>query len=1199
MASAQPFHLLTSPLGGTNLIEANAGTGKTYAIEAIFLRLLLEEGLEARRILVVTFTEAATEELRDRIRTRIRDAMEAFETGGRTGDPFLDGLVKRHPRPGQALRVLRDALRDFDEVPIATIHAFCQRALRENVFESHSLFGTEMTPDEEELRREVLRDFWRRHLYDAPREFAAFAMAKGAGPDAFLELTRRRSLDPDLRIVPETPRVDLAALEPFRDAFARLKSAWPAAREEVAALLKTPGLNRRTYRDPEGIVSVLDGYAAAGSGIPVPDLLEKITPEALRAGTNKGQVTPEHRFFGLCRELLERRAALEAEMEGLLLFLKAEAIRRLPGELAVGKQRRNIQSFDDLLLDLHGALEKPTGRLLALRLRERYRAALIDEFQDTDPVQYAIFQTVFGGDDRILFLIGDPKQAIYSFRGADLFAYIRASRHVTRRWTLTENWRSEPDLVAATNAFFAGVENPFLYREIAFHEATAGNIPDRPFLLEEGRRDPPLRVWFFGSGPLAAAGAANSKAKTGDLIIGTVAAEISRLLRLGREGRIMIGETPLREGDVAVLVRSRFEARDIREALKTIGISAVIHSAENVFDSPEAGEMEQVLAAAAEPGHEGFLKAALATDMLGLCGERLEEEIRSEHLWETRVTRFREYSDLWERAGFMRMFRQLLREEGVRERLLSRPDGERRLTNVLHLGELLHGEAVSRRLGPAGLLKWLARQRNEKARTEGTRPEEQELRLEKDADAVKIVTIHKSKGLQYPVVFCPFLWAGSRVREQETYLYHDPDDGWRPLLVLDPGRAGNRPRAMREELAENIRLLYVALTRAKHRCYVAWGPFKDAGTSSLARILHLPEDDPEDICKAAAERFGSLDDKALRGDLEDLAHRSGGIIAVSEPPERTPALPPPPPAVPEMLQVRAFDRAIPRDWRVASFSWLAADRPEPGATPAEAVPELPDRDATPPDGAPAEELAGIFAFPRGARAGNFFHDLLEHLDFTATDPAVWDRLIGETLRRYGFGSEWRDVVGETVGKVLAAPFASDGGATLSRIPRTDRLSELEFHFPLKSLTPGKLRSVLSGLADVPLSIPERLGRLRFDPVRGFLKGYMDLVFRWGGRYWLVDWKSNFLGGRVEDYGPERLQEAMEEELYVLQYYLYVTALDRWLARRVPGYDYGTHMGGLCYVFLRGVDPGKGPEFGMYRARPARETIEALVGGLLA
>ncbi|NPU83885.1 MAG: exodeoxyribonuclease V subunit beta [Syntrophaceae bacterium] len=1201
MADPRPFNLLTSPLEGTNLIEANAGTGKTYAIEAIFLRLLLEKELEARGILVVTFTETATEELRERIRNRIREAMKAFEAAGTSGDSFLDGLVKKHPRPLRAMIILREALRDFDEVPIATIHAFCQRALRENVFESHSLFGTEMTPDVEDLRLEILRDFWRRHFYDAPREFAAFAVADLAGPDAFLELTRRRSLDPALRIVPETPPTApaLDALEPFREAFTHLKSAWTTSREDVAALLMAPGLSRSKYRSPEGLVSALDGYAAAGSGIPIPDTLAKLTPEALRAGTNKGKTTPEHPFFGLCAELLERHAVLEAQMADRLLFLKAEAIRRLPEELAARKRRRNLQSFDDLLLDLHGALERPAGDRLVRRLRTRYNAALIDEFQDTDPVQYAIFHAVFGDGRHPLFLIGDPKQAIYSFRGADLFAYIRASRDVARRYTLTENWRSEPDLVAAVNAFFRNVKNPFLYEKIDFHEATAGDMPDREFLTEDGNREPPLTIRFYGHNRLAAAGVAGNKSGTKALITQALASEISRLIRLGLDGRALIGNRRLGEGDVAVLVRSRFEARDVREALRNSGIPAVIQSDENVFDSGEAGELEQVLAAAAEPGREGYLKAALATEMFGLNGIEIEEEFKEERLWEARAARFREYGEIWDRAGFMPMFRELLRTEGVRERLLSFPDGERRLTNLLHLGELLHGEVSARKLGPPGLMKWLSRQRSEKTRPEGIRAEEQELRLEQDAEAVKIVTIHKSKGLQYPVVFCPFLWTGSRLRKEKTWLYHDPDDDWRPLLVIDPERAGNRKQALREEMAENIRLLYVALTRAKHRCCIAWGPFKDAGTSALARILHLRDHDPEDVCDAAAARLDSLDDKALRGDLLDLAADADGTIAVTEPPDpdRASATPLPPREPPAPVRLRLFTGSIPRDWRVASYSWLTADRADPGS-PAAWAPDLPDRDGAAPGVEAAEEPAGIFAFPRGARAGTFFHDLLEHLDFTERDPEIRGRLIEEKLRRHGFGAEWRDAVGETVGKVLAAPFAASGAGIFSEIPMQDRLTELEFHFPLKPLSPGRLAEILDGLADIAPSVPERIGRLRFDPVRGFLKGYMDLVFRAEGRFWLVDWKSNHLGGRVDDYGPERLAEAMEEDLYVLQYHLYVAALDRWLARRVPGYEYETHFGGVCYVFLRGVDPRKGPDYGLYRTRPARETVAALVRGLL-
>lgn len=1200
MSAPRTFDILETPLEGTNLIEASAGTGKTYALAGLFLRLILERQLPVGAILCVTYTVAATEELRDRIRRQIRAAVAAFSRGGHD-DAFLDAMARRTEDCEAAIRLLRSALRDFDEAAIHTIHGFCQRVLREHTFESAGLFETEMVPDERPLRREIVCDFWRQRLYGAAPEFAAHALHRGFGPARLLELAEGRLFNPDLRILPDAPPVDLDALPALRKAADGVRRAWPAAREAVGRCLNDPALKRTAYGNPDALLAHMDVYATARRTWPLFDGFEKFTPSALKAGTRKGRTPPDHPFFKACGTLRECASTWETQADRQLLHLKKELFRTLPAELRRRKRQRNVQCFDDLLLDVKEALDGPGGPELAEKLRTRYRAALIDEFQDTDPVQYAIFRTVFGPGESPLFLIGDPKQSIYSFRGADLFAYLQASRSVSRRHTLRHNWRADPALVDAVNAIFRHPDRPpFLFEDIPFVEAVAGDVPGRVRLTLDGRPDPPFRVVFLDRPCLEAAGAATNQARATDLITAAVAAEIARLLDLGASGRARIGDAPLSEADIAVLVRTNREARRVQDALHVRGIPAVLHSTGNLFDTPEALEMERLLAALADPRDEGRMRVALATPLMGLNGDDLAALDGDDAGREARFARFRDYHALWDSRGFIRMFRRFLDLERVRERLLALPDGERRLTNILHLAEVLHAEAADGRLGMNGLLHWLSRQRD----PDTPRLEAHELRLESDAQAVNIVTVHKSKGLEYPVVFCPFLWRGAKLRESE-FQFHDPADGWRATLVLDPQAVPGRSRAVMEMLAENIRLFYVALTRAKHRCYWFWGPFKEAGASAPAYLLHPPGEDDGDIAAATEARFGTLSDESLRRKLEDLAASAPGAIALEDWPVPETAPRAASRETPLDLSCRIFPGLAERNRRIASFSSLVGDRGgfgEPRAGVGDPV-DRPDRDGGTGEGVRPEtgETVGVFALPRGAKTGNLLHELLEEIDFTAFPGVAADRLVEEKLAAHGFDASWHGTVVRMIANALATPLAPElGGLTLSAIGRTERLSELGFYFPLNRLTPDRLQRLLAECGITPPSgTPERIGRLRFQPVRGFMRGYVDLVFRHAGRYYLVDWKTNALGATLEDYRPEALENAMREAFYSLQYHLYVLALHRYLTLRLASYDYDDHFGGVFYLFLRGLQPDNAGATGIYRDRPTRETIDALERAMIA
>jgi exodeoxyribonuclease V beta subunit len=1223
------FDLLKSALEKTNLIEASAGTGKTYAIAGIFLRLLLENSLSVSEILVVTYTVAATEELRDRIRKTIRATIDAFTKGGHE-DPFLDGLVRKYWIPDQdpqdkelpgfrirpalecpyrgsgmteggdeMLRVLRAALRDFDEAPIYTIHGFCQRVLHENAFESMGLFDTELVPDERALHSEIVRDFWRKHFYNAPPELVSYALKKNVNPQFFLALTKVIFSNPDMQVIPAASPVPLTALPSFRSVRERALTVWKSAREEVLSLLKSPGLSKSLYKNPDVLAARMDGYADSEETFPLFEGFEKFTASGLKAGTKKGASTPVHPFFDDCEEFMVRARELEAEIEEHLLFLKTDIFRYLREELRKRKQARNIQFYDDLLLNLKEALERSGRKGLILKIKGRFRAALIDEFQDTDPIQYAIFHTIFGGGETPLFFIGDPKQSIYSFRGADLFAYMRASHHVDYRYTLRSNWRSEPDLVHAVNAIFANPKkDTFLYEEVPFERAAPGDVKNRSLLTVNGHTEPPFHFWFLGSARLEAAGAKTNRSMTSALIVRAVADEIARLMTLGRERKALIGTEPLTESHIAVLVRENREARLVQNALRDARIHSVVHSTGYLFDTHEALEMERVLAAVAEPHSEGLIRIALTTDILGLNGETLESFGRSESDWEKWLTRFRDYNTLWERHGFIRMFRHFLAREKVRERLLALPDGERRLTNILHLMEVLHTESIERKPGISGTVKWLSCQRDPDA----LRREEHELRLESDDRAVRIVTIHKSKGLEYPVVFCPFNWGHSKTRKKE-FTYHNPEDDWRLNLVLDPDAVSGKTLAERENLAENIRLLYVSVTRAKNRCYLVWGPFKDAGSSSLAYVLHPPHGNSPSVVGATEENFLTLRDEDIAGDLARIAAKSKGAVSFYDMPDPMGKTLSPAAEPAGTLTCRTFSEIVDRDRRIGSFSYLRSEHMALPEFAPDDLSDLPDR-----DGATVvtemfyqKEPAGMFAFPKGAKAGNCLHDILEHVDFTAPDSPETKNLVAIKLREHGFDPKWQEAVCRMIDAMVTTPLdPAIHGLALSSISFENRLSEIEFTFPLHRLTPDALRNIFkkSGIWS-SAAFPEKIGKLTFQPVRGYMKGFMDLVFLYEGRFFLVDWKSNFLGASLEDYGTEALAEVMREELYLLQYHLYIVALHQYLKMRLSDYDYKTHFGGVMYIFLRGVNPETGSHAGIYRDRPAKKAIEFLCKNLIA
>ena len=1201
---SRPLDPMAVPLEGLTLIEASAGTGKTYTIANLYLRLVVERGLTVDEILVVTFTEAATAELQDRVRRRLRAALDAAT--GRGADDEMAVLLERTSQT-TVQRRLQIALADFDEAAISTIHGFCRRMLQENAFESGVPFDIELEADQGPLHEELLADFWAREVAGADPLWVAALRGRKVTADSLGDLLRTAIASPDTAVIPE--RVDTKdGPAIFRMAFTAAREAWLAHRDAVEAeLLHSPALKRSSYRAPTvgSLIDDLDRwFADEDPRDPVPPKnLERLTPDALARGTKKGQDPPTSPFFSACPALLATRQVFDHQ----LLRLRRRLVDYARAEHGPRKVERNCLSFDDLLHRLDGALTGEGGERLARTIRRRYRAALIDEFQDTDPVQYRIFRAIYGGRREPLFLIGDPKQSIYAFRGADVFAYLRAVADAGERgYTLGINWRSDPSLIRAVNGLFGRGEHPFVVDRIRFGPVAA-RPGSRDGLRIDGQTPPSLQIRFVPrDGSPGRPG--TQGAITGDFsdkeLPDRVAADIARLLSSGATLQRQDEDQPtdLRAGDVAVLVRTNAQAMAMQRAMRRLRIPSVLRSQESVLTSDEAGELLTLLRAVHEPGDAGRVRAALATDLLGLTGDHIAALRDDDRAWEVWARRIRSWRETWEKGGFIQLFRRVLEARTktgtltdappAHARLLGMVDGERRMTNLLHLAELVHRAEVQGRMGCGGVLRWLARHiADPKQQADAA-----ELRLESDELAVQLVTIHKSKGLQYPVVYCPYLWKRWRGDSDKPCVFHDPEQRDRATLDLGTGElAEHRVLAGRESLAEDQRLLYVALTRAEHLCVTVWGAFTGAGSSPLGYLLHRPAGliDP----KRLDANLRGLDDDQLRADLQRIAAGTDGAIAVEDLSMEPAPVAPPAEAGQQPLSARSARRSVRLPWWPSSFSRLAAS--EEALTPDEA--EGLDRDRAAEDprtrrpDAVGEDRVVLWEFPKGARPGSCIHEIYEDLDFQTPDGLT--DLVKAKLGRFGLSADrWGDTLAGAIRDSLATPLDVDTGRlVLAGISASQRVNEMEFIFPVahgrgRRLTAGRLASVLGRHGGPAARYADRARGLGFGALRGYLRGFIDLTFEHEGRWYVADYKSNWLGEGRDHYDDVGIWSAMAGHHYVLQYLLYLVALHRFLRVRLPDYDPNRHLGGTYYLFLRGMDPSTGPARGVFEDRPPAALI---------
>ncbi|MCP3852266.1 MAG: exodeoxyribonuclease V subunit beta [Gammaproteobacteria bacterium] len=1187
----EPLKPESLPLTGCHLIEASAGTGKTFNITRLYLRFLLEQKLDVKNILVMTFTRAATEELRSRIAKEIRSALENWEQFDKN-DTFFATLTQQFTYK-EAYPALHNALLHLDEASIFTIHSFCKRVLSQQAFNSGVAFNVQMETDTTDIELEAVRDWYRllakqkSSIHDSVEDYQCLAQSWST-PENFRQAFRE--------VLSSNIPVQFKTIEQIIDHFNKQKQQALLNLEEHKTLVFAEMIDSHKQKDVraeewnELVFWLNTNYANGLDSQEMPK-----SAAGVFNGTRYARKAPE--IKQPLSEAFEPLKQLKIDAGNIELLINkaysyqiaAQGIDVIRSKIESAKQRKKVMNYDDLINQLAQSLntsDETKNNKLAELIRSQYPVALVDEFQDTDPNQYAILKCIYhnqqGSESKLstgLFMIGDPKQAIYAFRSGDVFTYLSAREDTDQQWIMDTNWRSSTKMINAYNRLFYGASlKPELKsaQKQKAKEVFGFNIQYSPVKSagvadKQNDHSAALQLIHFPFHEAYRAGRSKKEEMKQDfcpVIAQWCAREIHQLLS-GESSTT--DDLSLQEQDIAILVRDKKEASYIQDALRKIGFPSVYLSThDNVFFSEEATELEHVLSGILELENERLLIAALSTRFLGGNTQSLFALQEDEEQWESSREQVFKLRELWLKRGFMAMALKLLHQNFVPQ-----PDHHQRsLTNAIQLFELLQ-QASQRHRQPEQLLNWLREQQEAQSGSS-----EAELRLESDANLIRIITQHGSKGLEYPIVFIPFATrykdpAKFGSKNIDLYKYHEQVDHYQLNYFIGQDKTITE-QYRTEAWAESIRLLYVAITRAKFRCYLCATPFSSYHLSPLGQTLKL---NAEDDLHSALSLLETDEPEAISlydvSDIDSLINEKS-INRVS---------------VDEILPTDSaaqFTGRIERNWWLSSFSALTRNLRHGGIS-------TPDRDQ---DDATDEVTSNAlrnglendlenhirFSLTKGAATGNFLHDILEHTDFLQ---ANWQRSLERPLTRFNesLDTEQQDELIQWLEVCLNVPLESglgtEPGPKLNELNWSQTLRETEFYFPMEQVKPYQLGQLLlkhrqqrlSQYAKNDFKMPNNnpINLPGNRALQGMMHGFIDLIFQWQGKFYIVDYKSTHLGNHFNDYEPDALDKNIRDNYYDLQYLLYSLALHRYLKSRKPDYDPQAHFGGIHYLYLRGMN----------------------------
>lgn len=1144
------------PLLGKHLIEASAGTGKTYNITRLYLRLLLEQELTVEQILVMTFTKDATEELRGRIDNFIRYALNNWQTLITTDEFFI--AIEQKVATDKAQWLLKRALLFLDQAAIFTIHGFCKSVLSQHAFSTGVAFNADMDTQHSDLPMTAVQDWYRQLASDSSEQFLMIAEFWPTPVNFLNHFNRVIHSDSSLQLISEASH-----LENFSQLVGRAISNLTSQQQQLASYLisgKSIAVQQQRQCEFDHLLQWLDNVQRDYKNVVVP------MPDAFIDGRRFGR-SPHKQlikdiFEPVSKVKIQYKSLLKTIAKAKALTIVRQGIYQIRETLTQHKLSANILTFDDLITRLHLKLRSDAKQHLAQTLYTQFPVALVDEFQDTDPKQFAIIKALYFDQKQAgLFMIGDPKQAIYGFRGGDVFAYLSARKDCDHCWLMDTNWRSSDTMIAGYNRLFVGDsqgQSPtktFAYGIEYFAVKAAVNASQKQLLDSQYA---PLQFVHFSSEDKPSKVSQDYR----KVMATWCANEITRLLNATDHNNIQAR-------DIALLVRDGGEALDIKTALSLAGLPSVyLSNKSNLLDSEQSKQLLQLLKGILLCENDSFFSAAVACQLLPYSVAAFYQLKQDQLAWQGLQWQFQQLRELWQSRGFITMALQLMHQHMC----ITGDNTDRVLTNLLHLFELLQS-ASQRHRQPQQLYTWFEQQiHSNNADTET------ELRLESEDNLIRIVTQHGSKGLEYPIVFIPFATRHKNpLKAGNSYVsvieYHDSNG---QLITSLDGSDQAKQTMAEEAYAESIRLLYVAVTRAEKRCYLLTTAFEHYHLSPLGQTMKMAA--KSDIYPQLQLLAAELPD-AIGAELIDQP-----LLADSYHQQ---------PHSDTLSQVAQFSGSIERDWWLSSFTALSRNIRNNGLS-------TPDRDNETINLATAEENPQPtsllrFELPKGANSGNLLHNILERVNFSQPD---WQPTLDRSLLQYGQlpnGFSEQELI-NWLNSVLDCPLDNDyqsksnsGGWSahseqhmfnLSSLSAAQTMREAEFYYPLKQAKTEQLAILLTdhrnrartklGADRNPALTPSQLQLTLAAQLNGMMHGYIDLIFEYQGKYYLADYKSNYLGSDHQDYQTQQMQINIETHHYDLQYLIYALALHRYLASAITDYQVEQHFGGVYYLYLRGM-----------------------------
>lgn len=1131
--SVQNFDVIQVPLDGKNLIEASAGTGKTYSVAIMVLRLILEKDIRINKILMVTFTKAAVAELEERVRRFVRIA-QRYAQGEPIEDPtikaIVDGIIAEFGNE-HAQKKLDSAVINLDETSVFTIHSFCQQTLTEFAFETNQLFNSEMLNDIHPVLEETTQKFWREHITRMEGELLTLLLDHGFDISGIVSVISNHLDGKLFHAFDKDKKYDLneETQSEYLNSLAELSLLVQDKEEEIVRNIE----NRRE----ELIARCEENGNARKNLLPFPDAAEEFL-ETIKKKRRSGYI---QKLFADILSELDLLETTKTEVSNVCQTCINHIFNFAIQEIVTQVERKKIQfnqmTFDDVITKLYLALNhtnpnKAKQKLqqdLIRGLRWKYQAVFIDEFQDTDAMQYQIFKKAFGSDT-ILFFIGDPKQSIYAWRKADIETYFEARRNVDNEYTMNTNFRSSKNLVDALNHFFSPTDDfdTFYYKSnsesedaaIKYFQVTTPPSSTKGELNYNGNPVIPLTFSYH---------------QKNEFILEDAVKQISDLLN---NPAYSIKERGIKPSDIGVLVRSRREAQAVKAALAQIGIPAVTVTDARVLQSQEAQELVYVLDAIISHTR-AKVNRVLTTSFINWTPDEilsLDEDLV--------IERFRNYLLKWQKNGIYSALSDFIHGFNVRKNLIGRhtENGERIITNLYHLMEVLYRTENRQHFSPEELLDWLKANRSKP----DSNDDEMIQRIESDEESVRIVTIHSSKGLEYNIVIAPYLDFVLRSANQD-----------KTKIISIRNRDGNYISIPRDQAAEdtetlyrlqseqeNRRLLYVALTRAVYKCFIYRS--RNYSSSTLATFID------------------ALDLSQTRGLIEEVQPLELEEVKGYTPREEL-----------EQFELTAPNFNLShRNWTRTSYSRLAAHTEYISRANYEAK-------ANEYDDFVFRELT------KGAKTGTFIHDIFENIDFSDSENRKY--AIARSIERFvpDKKESYPEKIEMFLDQVLKTQINTGTDSfSLSEIPFGELMHEMEFDFPL-DLFPIKSLEQL-----IPEGITIKNAEEYPQEIEGIMTGFVDLFFRHNGKYYVLDWKTNYLGPNLSDYNPKAVAKAMSDNNYHLQYLIYTHAVDRYLSHRLGSdYDYNRDFGGVLYLFVRGMRNES--DTGIFFAKPSPQQLQLM------